>query len=142
MTRILLWLCAVCVFTVSGSLSQSPGQRQYYTEWKKHTAKNYYYREYKFKKAANDENYTYHYGIYFPSRGHRVYMYNPQSRMYWGYWEGDKYSLLPEGKRKSSIEEIPLEDFPRPGPPPEIPGIADKTTMIAPPNDFPKLDNE
>jgi hypothetical protein len=124
------------------ALCQEPGQRQYYTEWKKHTTKPYYYRSYYFKKSAKDENYTYHYCIYFPSRGKRIYMYNPESKLYWGYWEGDKYALLPEKKRKTSIDDIALEDFSPLGAPPNIPGIEEKLAMLPPPKDFPQVEGK
>ena len=119
--------------------AQTPGQRQYYSEWKKHTTKNYFYRSYFYKKNSDDKAYEYHYGIFYPSRGKRVYMYNPHSKRFWGYWEGEKYSLLTAEKQKASIDEIAAEDFSPLGPAPNIPGIEEKTRMLAPPNDFPKL---
>ena len=137
---LLLGVGIVCLSSLS--FAQAPGDRQYYSAWTKHTTKNYYYRNYYFKKSANDEKYTYHYAIYFPSRGKRIFMYNPQSRKYWGAWEVDKYSLLPKEKQKASIDEIAAEDFPAFGAAPTIPGIEDKITMIPPPKDFPKVDDD
>ncbi len=121
------------------ALCQEPGQRQYYTEWKKHTTKPYYYRSYYFKKSAKDENYTYHYCIYFPSRGKRIYMYNPESKLYWGYWEGDKYALLPEKKRKTSIDDIALEDFSPLGARPTFRASRKSWPCCLRPRIFPKL---
>jgi hypothetical protein len=143
MFRFILSLALASVCLVSLTHAQAPGQRQYYSaKWTKHTTKNYYYRNYYFKKAAKDEEYTYHYAIYFPSRGKRIYMYNPQSRKYWGAWEGDKYSLLPKDKQKASLDEIAAEDFPPFAAAPTIPGATDEVTMIPPPKDFPKADDD
>jgi hypothetical protein len=142
MIRKTLWgmLAVLCLTPLT--FSQAPGERQYYSEWKKHTAKNYYYRSYFYKKEASDKEYVYHYGIYYPSRGQRVYMYNPQSRKFWGAWDGKKYSLLAKEKQKASLDDIAASDFPAPGDAPPIPGVADRAVMIAPPNDFPKLDDD
>ena len=142
MIRNTLCLLIVGLGTATITLAQAPGERQYYSEWKWHAAKNYFYCNFNFKKDAKDDTYAYQYGIYFPSRGKRVYMYNPQTKLYWGYREGDKYAILPENKRKGSIEEIPAEDFSPLGPAPNIPGITDKVTMIPPPNSFPKLKDD
>src|ERR1017187_6179235 len=142
MFRYLLLFCLGLACLTPLTFAQAPGQRQYYSAWTKHTAKNYYYRNYYYKKAPNDEKYSYHYAIYYPSRGKRVYMYNPQTRKYWGAWEGDKYSLLPKEKQKASIDEIAAEDFPPFAAAPIIPGVDDKVTMIPPPKDFPKADDD
>src|SRR4051812_36823484 len=103
MFRSFLYLCLGIVGLAPMAFAQSPGQRQYYGAWIKHSTKNYYYRNYYYKKSADDEKYTYHYAIYFPSRGKRVFMYNPQARKYWGAWEGDKYALLAKEKQKATI---------------------------------------
>ena|ERR1043165_6420764 len=139
MSRYVLLLCLGVVGVAPMTFAQIAGQRQYYDPWIKHSSKNYYYRYYRYKKSADAKDYTHHYGIYYPSRGKRVYMYNPHVRKYWGVWEGKRYSLLPKEKQKSSIDEIAAEDFPPPGDPPNIPGIEEKIPMIPPPNDFPKL---
>lgn len=139
MIRNVLWLCLVSVCLVPLASAQAPGQRQYYAAWTKHSTKPYYYRNYYYKKTVTDTTYTYHYGIYYPSRGKRVYMYNPHTRKYWGAWEGNKYSLLAKDKQKSSLDEIAAEDFPPPAAPPTIPGIDDPVAMLPPPSDFPKL---
>ena len=122
--------------------SAEPNPRQYYAGWTKSAAKPYYYRQFYYKKAASDTEYGYHYGIYYPSRGKRVYMYNPQTKKYWGYWDGENYSLLPKEKQKTSIDDIAAEDFPKPGKPPRIPDIDDEITIVAPPSDFPKVDDD
>jgi len=134
-------VCGVLCLASIG-FAQNSGDRQYYSAWTKHSTKNYYYRNYNFKKAAGDEKYTYHYAIYFPSRGRKLFMYNPQSRKYWGAWDGEKYSLLPAEKQKSSIDEIAAEDFPSFASAPPIPGSTDKVAMIPPPKEFPKLDDD
>ena len=139
MVRSVVSLCFIVTLVAAASSAQSPGQRQYYADWKKHTAKNYYYRYYYYKKSSTDKEYAYHYGIYFPSRGKRVFMFNPESRKYWGVWEGEKYSLLAPEKQSTSIDEISIDDFPPPGAAPNIPGVDEKIAMIPPPNDFPKL---
>jgi hypothetical protein len=138
MLRLVLCFSVSVICLSSLSLAQGPDQRQYYGEWKKHATKPYFYRSYFFKKAAGDSKYTYQYGIYFPSRDKKVYMYNPDAKVYWGVWVGDKYSVLPKEKQKASIDDIGFEDFLKPGLPPSIPGSEDKVPMIAPPNDFPK----
>jgi hypothetical protein len=123
-------------------VADAPAPRQYYSAWTKHSSRPYYYRSYFYKKSATDKEYAYHYGIYYPSRGKRVYMYNPHNRTYWGYWDGTAYSLLPREKRKASIDDIVAEDFPTPGKAPQVPDADDNILMIAPPSDFPKLDGE
>ncbi|MBI1831916.1 MAG: hypothetical protein HYR84_10755 [Planctomycetes bacterium] len=137
MLRVALGLCFAVACCASVTLAQEPGQRQYYSEWKKHSAKNYYYCYYYYKKSSDDQSYAYHYGIYYPSRGKRVYMFNPQERKFWGYWDAEKYSLLPKEKQKAALDEIAAEDFPPPGAAPNIPGIADKISMIAPSSTLP-----
>ena len=136
---------AICLLIVLGgvtTLFAQPSARQYYSEWKKHPAKPYYYRSYYYKKSASDREYSYHYGIYYPSRGKRVYMYNPHKKTYWGYWEGEKYSLLPAEKRKALIDDIAAEDFPPPGKAPKVPEAEDDVVMIPPPNDFPSPNDD
>ncbi len=147
MFRYVLFLSFAGACLASLTYAQTPGHAgNIYScsKWTKHTTKNYYYRTYYFKKAANDEDYVHHYAIYFPSRGKRIYMYNPhpQARKYWGAWEGDKYSLLPKDKQKASLDEIAAEDFPPFAAAPAIPGVVDKVTMIPPPMDFPKADDD
>lgn len=139
MLRFVVCFCLGVACVTAVTAAQAPGQRQYYSAWMKHSTKNYYYRNYFYKKSSDDKAYTYHYGIYYPSRGKRVYMYNPHAKRFWGMWEGDKYSLLPKEKQKATIDEIAAEDFPPPGAAPMIPGIDDRIPMIPPPNDFPKL---
>ena len=137
MRRCILWLLGMLT-AAPVAFAQLPGDRQYYSGWTKHSTRSYYYRHFYYKKAAGDTTYTYHYGIYYPSRGKQVYMYNPHTRKFWGRWEGSKYSLLPKEKQKTLIDDIAAEDFPAAGAAPNIPGIDDSIVMIAPPDDFPK----
>jgi hypothetical protein len=120
--------------------AQGEAPRQYYSAWRKHAEKPYYYRWYYFKPAAADKEYQYHYGIYYPSRGKRVYMYNPQTKKFWGYYdvEAKGYSLLPNEKRRERIDDIPAEAFPKPGKMPPVPGSDDGAAMLEPPPDLPK----
>jgi len=129
------------LFTPAASADPA-NQRQYYDGWKKAVSKPYYYRHFYFKKSPADKEYAYHYGIYYPSRGQRVYMYNPQTKRYWGYWDGENYSFLPRNKQKASIDDIPAEDFPKPGKAPMIPEVDDAIIMTPPPNDFPKMNDD
>jgi hypothetical protein len=117
--------------------------RQYYSDWRKHAEKPYFYRWYYFKPSATDREYHYHYGIYYPSRGKRVYLYNPETKRFWGYYDMEVkgYSLLPTEMRRQRIDDIPAESFPKPGKMPPIPGAEDGAAMLEPPNDLPKLDD-
>jgi hypothetical protein len=137
----LLLIALACAVLPGASADDAP-KRQYYGPWKKHSTKPYFYRSYYFKKSPTDTEYSYHYGIYHPSRGKRVYMYNPKKKLYWGYWDADGYSLLPKEKRKESIDDIPAEDFPKPGKAPPVPEANDGILMDAPPSDFPNPDDK
>ena len=139
---------AICFLVVAALCAAMPDvsaqdttKRQYYGPWKKHNTKPYFYRYYYYKKSPTDAEYSYHYAIYHPSRGKRIYMYNPHKKVYWGYWEGDGYSLLPKEKRKELIDDIAADDFPKPGKAPPIPETDDGTLMIAPTGDFPSADD-
>ncbi len=123
--------------------AQEKNARQYYSPWRKHAEKPYYYRWYYFKASPGDKEYQYHYGIYYPSRGKRVYLYNPHAKTFWGYYDmkAKGYSLLPATKRRQRIDDIPAEAFPEPGNMPSIPGAKDATEMLRPPNDLPKVDD-
>lgn len=140
--RRLLALAVVAGALLALHPGDSPAQgredRQYYGPWVKHASKPYYYRFYYYKPTPTEKAYKTHYGIYYPSRGQRVYLYNPDTRKFWGYWEGGDYSLLPQDKRAASLDDIPAEAFPKPGKPPKIPEADDDVAMEAPPNDFPK----
>jgi hypothetical protein len=143
MFRTAIGLLVVGVFCLAPqSPAQDEAKRQSWGPWKKHSTKPYYYRSYFYKKSPTDKEYSYHYGIYHPSRGKRVYMFNPQKKTYWGYWEGGQYSILPKEKRKESLDDIAAEDFPKPGNGPPIPETDDGSVMDAPPNDFPSLDDK
>ncbi len=136
----LLFVAVSCL--TAGANGEPPAARQYYTAWTKHTSRPYYYRYYYYKAAPAASAYSYHYAIYYPSRGKRVYMYNPRSKKYWGYWDGDTYSLLPGDKQKASIEDIAAEDFPKPAGAPNIPEAEDRVPMLAPPAEFPRLEDK
>src|SRR4051812_39568680 len=101
----LLILGILCLAPLT-SAQTAPNHRQYYSTWTKHGTKNYYYCSYHYKASADDTDYQYHYGIYYPSRGKRIYMYNPNTRKFWGAWDGTKYSLLPKDKQKASLDDI------------------------------------
>lgn len=139
---ILVLSFAACLLTCPGSNGGHLDKRQYYSGWTKHGSRPYYYRHYYYKPSAAATAYKYHYAIYYPSRGKKVYMYNPSEKYYWGYWDGDSYSLLPKEKRKASIDDIAAEDFPKPGKPPSVPEAEDNEAMQAPPNDFPKPEDD
>jgi hypothetical protein len=123
--------------------AQEKTARQYYSAWRKHAEKPYYYRWYYFKVSATDKEYQYHYAIYYPSRGKRLYLYNPHAKTFWGYYDmkAKGYSLLLPAKRRPRIDDIPAEAFPEPGKMPPIPGAKDGTEMLRPPNDLPKPDD-
>jgi hypothetical protein len=141
--RVLQLLVLICVLGGAAVQGQEEAPRQYYSPWRKHAEKPYYYRWYYFKPAAADKTYQYHYGIYYPSRGKRVYLYNPHAKRFWGYYdmEAKGYSLLPTGKRRERIDEIPAEAFPKPRKMPQIPESRDGTTMLEVPNDLPRLED-
>lgn len=126
------------LFLVPELSAQGSGGRQYYGGWTKHSTRPYYYRHYYYKATPSATEYSHHYGIYYPSHGHKTYMYNPHKKTYWGYWDGNNYSLLPADKQKETLDEIAESDFPKPGKAPKIPGAEDDAVMEAPPNDFPK----
>jgi len=142
MRRLILVLALGGLCTVPDLAAQPANGRQYYSSWVKHSVKPYYYRYYYYKPTPSAATYSYHYGIYYPSRGKRIYMFNPHTKKYWGYWDGEQYSLLPKDKQKASIEDIAAEDFPKPGKPPRIPEIDEDLTMLAPPGEFPKSDDD
>ncbi len=133
---VLLLLLAPTGFSAGGD-----APRQYYTSWCKHSEKPYYYRWYYFKPSADDKEHRYHYAIYYPSRGKRMYLYNPHNKKFWGYYdvEAKGYSLLPPERRRERLDDIPAEAFPKPGKMPPIPDSRDGTAMLEPPNDLPKL---
>ncbi len=141
MTAALVLLFALYLPATADPPQGSP--RQYYTEWRKHSEKPYYYRWYYFKASPDDKEYQYHYGIYYPSRGKRIYLYNPHKKTFWGYYDpaAKGYSLLPPEKRRERIDDIPAEAFPKPGKMPPIPGSSDGAVMLEPPGDFPEVDD-
>src|SRR5262249_52115542 len=115
------------------------GYRQFYSSWREAPDRGYYYRHYYFKPDRDDAEYTSHYVIFDPNRPNYLYYFNPQTQTYWGRYalqqEGEpRYSLLPEGKRKPRLDQIPESAFPAPGPMPPVPGTED-VTMLPPPPD-------
>jgi hypothetical protein len=143
MNRFVACFLLVSLFGAAGQAAHDKSPRQSYSAWRKHAEKPYYYRWYYFKPSADDQEYQYHYGIYYPSRGKRVYLYNPKSKKFWGYYdmEAKGYSLLPPQKRRERIDDIPAEAFPKPGKMPPIPDSRDGTTMLEPPDDLPKVED-
>jgi hypothetical protein len=133
----------MCLLGTASLPAREDAPRQYYSNWRKHGEKPYYYRWYYFKPAASDKEYQYHYGIYYPSRGKRVYLYNPQAKKFWGFYdmEAKGYSLLPPEKRRERIDDIPAEAFPKPGKMPPLPDSKDGTAMLPPPDDLPKVED-
>lgn len=142
MTRLISFALLGVLLGSGVMIAQGGNPRQYYSGWRKHTEKPYYYRWYYYKPSPQATNYNYHYGIYYPSRGKKVYMYNPHKKRYWGYYdmEAKAYSLLPEEQRREHIDDIPAEAFPKPGKMPIMPEATDGETMLEPPNDLPLTD--
>jgi hypothetical protein len=143
MMRVVSLSVLVVLSGAVGLAARDAAPRQYYSPWRKHAQKPYYYRWYYYKPSATDPEYQYHYGIYYPSRGKRVYMYNPQAKKFWGYYDvqAKGYSLLPSAKRRERIDDIPAEAFPPPGKMPPIPDSSDGTAMLEPPADLPRVDD-
>jgi hypothetical protein len=141
MNRTLTLLVLAFLLGAAQTPARTEDPRQSYSAWRKHAEKPYYYRWYYFKPSADDKEPQYHYGIYYPSRGKRVYFFNPSSRKFWGYYdmEAKGYSLLPPEKRRERIDDIPAEAFPRPGKMPPLPDSTDGTTMLEPPDDLPRV---
>src|SRR5436305_1962136 len=101
MCRSLLWIIGVVIlspglFVNITTEAKAQRSRQSYSKWQYHSQKKYYYRNYYYKPNQH------HYGIYYPSRGRKMYMYNPSKKRYWGYYDfaSGGYSLLPEDQRK------------------------------------------
>ena len=106
----------------------------------------YYYNARWYPATTKVTRYSYTYYYYAPKRYHHVYVYpavstryvyyyNWEKQQYWGRfdYESEKYSLLPEDKRKAKLEDIAEKDFPAPVALDKvvIPGTDIK--MIAPP---------
>jgi hypothetical protein len=120
------------------------GARQYYSGWRRFPDRAYFYRSYYYKPTASFAGYRHHYVIYDPRRPRYLYYYNPYRRLYWGRClasaEGKaQYSLLAEGDRKASLDDIPEKAFPDLGDLPPIPESDPKegATMDLPPDDLP-----
>ena len=116
----------VCV--LAGELRAAP-YKHTYSSWTYHAKYKYYYRSYSYKPSHH------HYAIYHPSRGKRVYYYNPVKKTYWGYYdmESKGYALLPENARKESLNDIPADAFPKPSK--EMPKIPGEDVTFEPPTD-------
>ncbi len=132
----LLLLCSTGSFTAA----QNYGPRQYYSGWNSHPSHGYHYRHLYYKPRPDYVGYRHHYCIYYPSRPKHVYFYNPYKKSYWGRCSidhGGKYSLLAEGDRRSSLQDIPESAFPEPTAPPALPGVEDSVPLDLPPDDLP-----
>ena len=116
--------------------------RQYYSGWNHHSSYGYHYRYYYYKPSTSYYGYRHNYVIYYPSRPKYYYYYNPYTKHYWGRCPVDskgrgEYSMLAEKDRRSSLDEIPEEAFPKPGKVPGIPEATDDATLDLPPDDLP-----
>jgi hypothetical protein len=128
---------AVLFGVVIIGLSQAGAQkfRPNYSNWEYNEQKKYYYRYYYYKPGSH------HYCIYYPSRGKKMYLYNPDKKRYWGYYdfESKGYSLLPEKDRLEDLNKIPEKAFPNPiGEMPEIPGESGIKFVPPPSDELPK----
>jgi hypothetical protein len=87
--------------------------------------------------GASKYYYSYYYAYYYPSKSRRyVYYYNWQKKQYWGRYdlETDKYSRLPDSKKKENLGDIAEGDFLKPEPLDEVPiPGSDGLKMSAPP---------
>jgi hypothetical protein len=138
----LISLAGVLLLSAAASRAAAYGPRQYYTSWSP-TNYGYYYRTYYYRPYPTYTTYSYHYVIYYPSQPSYYYYYNPYRRVYWGRSpvknDGKAvYSLLSEEHRKGTLNEIKEENFPKPGPMPQVPESSDGTRMTLPPADLPK----
>jgi hypothetical protein len=120
--------------------------RQYYGGWSYYPQYNYYYCDYNYQPYSGYDGYRHHYCIYYPSRPSYVYYYNPYQGYYWGRLDltakgENKYSLLAEKDRKSSVNDIPESAFPKPGKMPAIPESKD-SVAIEPVTELPKIDKK
>ena len=134
---------ALLALTALAGPAQAHYGRQYYGGWNYYSDYGYYYRSYYYQPYAGGD-YHYHYCIYYPSQPSYVYYYNPYHHYYWGRLDmtakgENRYSLLDEKDRKSSVKEIPESAFPKPGKMPNIPESKDDV-QIDPisPDDLPK----
>ena len=135
MFRSAIVLAAVLVVGGVAAPAAHQGQypKYYNNQWyaKGTGASKYYYTHYYYAPSK------YHHAYYYPSKSKNyVYYYNWEKKHFWGRYdvEMQKYSLLPEDKRKEKLSDISEADFP----PPvaldtvPIPGAAERT-MTAPP---------
>jgi hypothetical protein len=148
--RTVRYLALVCgLALLASAFAAAPAQahygRQYYGGWSYYPQYNYYYCSYNYQPYSGAD-YSYHYCIYYPSQPSYVYYYNPYRSYYWGRLDvtakGDnKYSLLAEKDRKSSVKDIPESAFPKPGKMPPIPESKDNVA-IEPITELPKIDKK
>jgi hypothetical protein len=138
--RIGLFLVLVILLTAVCAQAYPEMPRQYYTPWKKHATKSYYWRYYYYKPTAKAADYSYHYAIYYPSRGKKIYYYNPHKKVYWGAYdvEAKGYSLLAMEDRREHLDDIPDKAFPKPGRLPPIPDSEDGEALAVPSDDLPQ----
>lgn len=112
--------------------------RHYYSTWTYAPQRTYYVNYYYYKPIPTAPSYRYHHCYYYPSQPRYVYYYNPYKRQYWGRYdlqaEGENvYSELKPEDRKSTLNEIPEEAFPKPAKMPTIPETEDGLAMLTPP---------
>lgn len=113
--------------------------RQYYSSWNYRPATKYHYTKYYYSPSPRTYSYSYHYVIYYPSRPTYRYYYNPVSCVYWGRYEVDEngkaigYSMLAKKDRKSALEDIPEDAFPKATKMPPVPESEDGEAMLEPP---------
>ncbi|MBI3271065.1 MAG: hypothetical protein HYZ53_18825 [Planctomycetes bacterium] len=147
----LRWGLVALLITIAWSAGIAPrasageghyGPRQYYGPWRYYAANKCSYRTYYYKPHATYSGWKHHYVMYYSHKPKYYYYYNPYKKSYWGRCgvdtDGkDLYSMLAEGDRKATLEEIPEEKFPQPSAAPAIPESSDNVTLDLPPDDLP-----
>jgi hypothetical protein len=117
--------------------TQAALYRQYYSPWALAPQFGYQYSVYRFQPDPGGP-YQEQYVIRDPRRPRYAYYYNPQQRVFWGRYDMDggdnaRYSVLPEKDRKATLEQVPEQAFPPPGPMPPVPQAGDNAPMLPPP---------
>lgn len=121
-------------------------RRQYYSSWSYRPTTHYHYCRYYYTPTVTHHTHSYHYVIYYPSRPRYRYYYNPVRKVYWGRFEVDEkgkavgYSMLAKADRKSSLDDIPEEAFPKATEMPPIPESKDGEKMLVPPLEAPETE--
>jgi hypothetical protein len=103
-----------------------------YSSYSYSPSKGYGYRTYSYVSKVHKKVH-HHIAVYHKHHPRKVYMYNVQTKKYWGRFDLDtrQYSLLAEKDKKGTIAEIPESAFPPGGemPPEELGG----DQMLPPP---------